>query len=435
MGAGHISIQRVLGMAGVAGAIALGACDNKTKHTSDLPEPLTSPVVNRPATRAELAHDELNKAAEDLQSAFEDVNSKRSGSTPETAPAPGYTPPLPGAADKPTSRGIDRVAGWAQDNRKPGKSVAGLTANEPISIPDPTAPTAKSADSRARKSDSPDRSPLQKRQDAIAELASQLKPGIDGAKEPLRAAMPLLGLDTISPGAVAGHLELVSRAVTPDQRRSVETAQDLMRSFSTDPNLASGDPAGMARLLREKADQLTASASQDGLALGTVAICQRVDGFGRYATLGTSTFVAGRPAAMIVYSEIENFSQTRGTEGPNRENAEQWRVELGQTIRLYLESDGSEQLVLPESVVRDAAVSKRHDFFLVQRVDLPKNLSVGNYHLKIAVRDVASGAIAERAVPIRVVADASAIRESAQNGGVDRTGKPSGPGLYVGAGK
>ena len=41
MGAGHTSIQRILGMAGFAGAVALGACDNKTRHVSDLPEPLS----------------------------------------------------------------------------------------------------------------------------------------------------------------------------------------------------------------------------------------------------------------------------------------------------------------------------------------------------------------------------------------------------------
>ena len=88
MGAGHTSIQRILGMTGVISAIALGACDNKTKHVSDLPEPLSSPVVQRPATKAELAHDELSKAAEDLQSAFDDVNSKRTGSSQETTPSP-----------------------------------------------------------------------------------------------------------------------------------------------------------------------------------------------------------------------------------------------------------------------------------------------------------------------------------------------------------
>lgn len=432
MGAGHTSLQRILAMAGAISAIALGACDNQTKRVSDLPEPLSSPVVQRPATKAELAHDELSKAAEDLQSAFDDVNSKRSGAPQETTPAPGYTPPLPGATEKPSGRAIDRVSGWGQENRKAAKSAGIATANQPASIPDPVSPASKASESRSRKGES-DRSAAQKRQDAIAELAAQLKPGIDGAKEPLRAAMPLLGLDAISSGAAAGHLELVSRAVTPDQRRSVEAARDLMRSFAADPNLASGDPAAMARLLREKADQLSGSTSPDGLALGTVALCQRVDGYGRFSTLGTSTFVAGRPAAMIIYSEVENFSQTQGPDGANRETPDQWRVELGQTIRLYLESDGSEQLVLPESVVRDVASSKRRDFFLVQRVDLPKTLSVGNYHLKIAVRDVASGAIAERVLPIRVVADLSAARDSALRNGSERGGKPVGPGQFAGS--
>ncbi len=426
-----LSMRRVAIMAGAAGALALGACDNKTKHLSDLPEPLPSPAVHVMPSKADANRDELSKAAEDLQAAFDDVGTKRPATREEATPGAAQAP---GAEPKPSGSNADR---WGQESRKPGKNPvkdpAGLAANQPVSIPDIA---TKVAESRPRKGDAPDRTTAQKRQDALAELAGQLKPGIDGAKEPLRAAMPLLGLEAISAGAAAGHLELVSRAVSAEQRRSVDAARDLMRAFASDPNLASGDPGAMARLLREKADQLAGAASQDGLGLGTVALCQRVDGFGRFATLGTSTFVAGRPAAMIVYSEIENFSQTRATDSLNgRENAEQWRVELGQTVRLYLESDGSEQLVLPESVVRDGATSKRRDFFLVQRVDLPRNLSVGNYTLKIAVRDVASGAIAERVLPIRMVADLSAARESASRGGLERSGNAGSPGQYAGSEK
>jgi hypothetical protein len=168
-----------------------------------------------------------------------------------------------------------------------------------------------------------------------------------------------------------------------------------------------------------------------------VALCQRVDGFGRFATIGTSNFLAGRPNAMIVYSEIENFSQTRGAEGTGTagDHSEQWRVELGQTVRLYLDSDGSEQLVLPESVVHDVSISKRHDFFLVQRVDLPRTLSVGNYNLKVTVRDIGSGAIAEHAIPIRLVADASALTESAVRSSSAKVGSSGTRGQFVGAGR
>jgi hypothetical protein len=424
MGVCKLSIQRVVI---IAGAMALSACEAKTKHISDLPDPLPSPGFQPPVTRAEQNRADLSKEAQDLQAAFDEMNSKGSGTRDGAAESPSADP-------APSSRGQGRGGDrWGEESRKASKEPAGPLANQPASVPE----AAKPADSRARKGDGTERTLAQKRQDAIAELSSQLKPGIDGAKEPLRAAMPLLGLDAISSGAAVGHLELVFRAVTPDQRRTVEAARDLMRSFATDPNLTSGDPGAMARLLREEADQLSGTAPQDGLALGTVALCQRVDGFGRFATLGTNSFVAGRPNAMIVYSEIENFSQTRGTDavGPVKAGVEQWRVELGQTVHLYLESDGSEQLVLPESVVRDASTSKRRDFFLVQRVDLPRNLSVGNYNLKIAVRDVASGAIAERSIPIRVVADSSAIRESASRAGVEAVGKPGGPGQFAGSGK
>ena len=430
----NVSVQRTaLVLAAAAPLLAgWGGCEKQSKRGSDLPEPLSGPVLRGPVTPAEANRDELSKGAVDLQSLYQGLNTKPGSGK-------GSALDVEQGEASPAQPSHDKRRGTLPDRDGPTKpaSAAGLGSNEAIAIPDSFAPIRPTAKSKAGKASPDERTPQQRKQDAVAELATQLKPGIDGAREPMRAALPLIGLETISPGAADTELDTVSRAVTPDQRRALGITRDLFRAFATDPDLATGEPGAMARVLRDKADQLAGSATHDGLELGTVAMCQRVEGFGRFTPLGVNAFVAGRPAPMIVYTEVENFSQSRTAETPasEAENVEKWRVEVGQTVRLYLDSDGSEQLTLPESVVRDLSISRRHDFFLVQRIDLPRTLSVGNYNLKVAVRDVPSGALAERTIPIRVVADPSAIRDAPGRGAPGQIGKMGSGGQFTGTGK
>ncbi len=400
-----------------AAAAILAGCENNAKRTSDLPEPLSSPVVKGPLTPAEAQREDLSKAAIDLQSALKDMDAKQGSDASVDRPAP------PPAEYKPQSR--------ARDKKSAGPLE--LAANEPVALPDSSIPNRVNAKSKGGKGTPDDRTASQRKQDAITELANQLKPGIDGARFPMRAAMPLVALESISPGAAANDLDTVLRAISPDQRKTVGITRDLLRTLANDPDLATGESGAMARVLREKADQLAPAAAEEGFSLGSVVLCQRVDGFGRFTPMGVSTFVAGRPTAMIVYTEVENFAQKRSQEPgvSSTDSGEKWRVELGQTVRLYLDSDGSEQLTLPESLVRDESVSRRHDFFLVQRLDLPRNLSVGTYNLKVAVRDIPSNSLAERVIPIRIVADPSAIRESVRGSNSGQLGKTESNGRFA----
>jgi hypothetical protein len=152
------------------------------------------------------------------------------------------------------------------------------------------------------------------------------------------------------------------------------------------------------------------------LALGTVALCRKVEAFGRFTSYPGSSFVAGRLVPMIVYTEVENYVQARESELPSAGNArkptgDRWALELSQEIHLY-SSDGTLCWFVKEQTHRDASQSKRRDFFLVQRIDLPASLSIGRYTLKVIVRDKAAAAIAgdgeplaEANIPISIVAD------------------------------
>lgn len=136
----------------------------------------------------------------------------------------------------------------------------------------------------------------------------------------------------------------------------------------------------------------------------TIALCQRVDGFGRYTPLPSTTFFAGKPALFILYTEVEHFAQTPEDDSAERQ---QFVTALAQRVELFLDADGTRQFAIPEQSIRERSRSRRRDFYLVQRVELPRTLSVGKYNLKVRVTDQATGQQAERIVPIQVIADPS----------------------------
>lgn len=392
----------------IAAGIALSAasCGKGTRTETDADTHAATSDSDRPSRaasgkkvdpRAEAkasARGQLDGAATDLQSLYDELGqSSTPGTNGEALPA--AVRPAPGV-----SRGNRQptAAPPLLRNDIPAESAgalaaSGLRANE--------AATAPAGSGQAR-SDS--RSAAQRRADAAAELASQLRPDITAAREPLRAAIPLIALDTIQPGAANLDLDTLSRAVSPMQAQSIDAVRDVVRALGSDPSALTGDPAAVSRILQQQAERLSAPTNPGGLAMGTVALCQKVESFGRFTPVSGSRLLAGRTHSMIVYSEVQNFAQR-----PTGDDGRQWQVDLGQEVELFLESDGSRQWRQPEAVVKDVSRSKRSDFFLVQRIDLPRNLTVGNYTLKLTVRDHSSGAEVQQNIPIQVVADASLL--------------------------
>jgi hypothetical protein len=135
-----------------------------------------------------------------------------------------------------------------------------------------------------------------------------------------------------------------------------------------------------------------------------LVLCRRVEGFGRYTPLSSMRFLAGRPAQAVIYTEVQGFADQ-----PSSKTAGEVSTELGQTVELWLDADGTKQLAIPEQVVRESTRTRRRDYFLVQRLILPPTLSVGRYNLKVRVRDVVTGTEAERGIAIEIVADSSVL--------------------------
>lgn len=238
--------------------------------------------------------------------------------------------------------------------------------------------------------------------------ADQPVPQVPPVRTPTLVASTIAIADKQGPEATpAAPPKPQPPALTPPVTTSVQPAAQANVSASTDA------PAPTTTALRSPEPSSSPRAALGGeearLDISTLALCQRVESFGRYTPLPTSTFLAGRPAQMIVYTELAGFTQ----QPDSSDDSKQYVTELSQTIELYLDSDGSKQFVVPKQSVREVSRSPRRDFYLVQRVDLPRNLSVGKYNLKVRVTDLASGQESERSQRINIVADPSAKSENA----------------------
>lgn len=246
--------------------------------------------------------------------------------------------------------------------------------------------------------------------DLATELAALLRPTRVDGSDRLGAIAPLLALEVVQPGAATPEIEAAIRSLTPEEASTVAEIRSLLHTLGSRPELAA-DPRAMAAELGRRLDALNTHAGSHMLSLGTVALCSRVESFGRYTPLSSARLIAGRVNSAILYVEVENFVQVPASEapaaiGPATRAGDGYVVQLSQEVDLWYD-DGTRQWTAPASVVRDSSRTRRHDFFLVQRIDLPANLSVGKYTLKVTVRDAgADGSPQVQAMlPIEVIAD------------------------------
>lgn len=146
------------------------------------------------------------------------------------------------------------------------------------------------------------------------------------------------------------------------------------------------------RPLIEMSDRLRSRAD---LAIPTATLCREVKGYGLYTPIEPLRFEAGIAHKVIVYSEVENFSSQM-----NDKNM--WQTKLQQSLVLYTET-GLPVWETKESLT-DECRNRRRDFYTVKIIQLPPNLNMGRYVLKVSVTDEQAQRIAETSIPVAVVA-------------------------------
>ncbi|MCL4222749.1 MAG: hypothetical protein KJZ65_15425 [Phycisphaerales bacterium] len=237
---------------------------------------------------------------------------------------------------------------------------------------------------------------------ALSDLARQivdsLASGLGYSDRPLEDALALLGLEALVPGAADAPLS--SDLFTPSEQTQFEAARSLLdaiRAGDDDPD-AAADAA--ERIARDLAEQMP-------LRLDRAVLCSRVDGFGQYHEFLGNTLLAGRSQRVILYVELSRFGHTEipGTDGQPR-----YAVDLTQRVEIYHEPDGVLAMATPTLADRRVSRNRFHDYYVVTVIDLPATLTVGQYGVRVTMRDRSDDSVAEVVVPLKIVADASALR-------------------------
>jgi len=267
-------------------------------------------------------------------------------------------------------------------------ALVALGAAPPIEWDDPAPrpPAAKRTEPRA----SPPAADRTRASDLVIELDAALAREPGGGDRPLASALVRAALSIREPGLSLDPATL--EGLSDPDRRLVEAFHDACRRMGRD--LEDGKPAGEALLALDPV--LTLASEGPPLVIPRVELCSRVESHGKYVALPSRAFTAGKSTPLLLYTELLGF--TTG------EVAGRWRTEVASRAQLLSKEDGSVAWSRDWLPLRDESDRPRGEFFLSERIDLPATLAPGRYVLKSTVRDEATGRIAERSVPIEIVA-------------------------------
>ncbi len=216
---------------------------------------------------------------------------------------------------------------------------------------------------------------------------------------PLRHLLVIVAQAVLSPDR---QLQVDAIPGLTDRERELLSAMQTFYTKLGQELVRSGDPEALPGAVAELHRSLT---KEPQLHLNHAALTSRVSGFGAYDEFKTNdagryAFLAHSSQQAVVYMEIEDFTSELNA------NAE-WVTELSQQLVIFSDRDGIPVWRQPWQPVVDVTKNRRHDFYIVQVVTFPEQLSVGRYQLKISVRDEKSKAEAEASLEFEMVADPS----------------------------
>lgn len=190
--------------------------------------------------------------------------------------------------------------------------------------------------------------------------------------------------------------------LSPQERDIVSAYQQHF--LDLDSQLGSmSDPQALALTARQLADSLQ---PQETLRLSDLHLCTAVMNYGNYTEIDAMKFLRGRRQEVIVYVEVDGFTSNFVA----MDNL--YHTTLTEQVDLYTAADGVLVYSLPAETVYDTCRRTRRDFYLVRRLTIPENLNVGDYRLKVRVRDESNSYEAETVLPFQVVADPALLRAS-----------------------
>lgn len=324
------------------------------------------------------------------------------------APAPGADNPWSQAAldlqsvlDGTATQPGERPEGSMPSAQRSESPVSEATPPPGVERAAPEAPGESAAPAPA----DPPRTPAQEIDDLARSLASALRVQASSSDNPLAPvdALRLAMLESILPGAAGEGTDLdpaLLGTLAPVEARHVRAARDLARAWIASAKEGTLDEAPGA--LAAAAQELR---PESGSLRTFSALCQRVSGYGAYVEIEGGELIAGRSLDVIIYTELDGFADRSVAPGDDALPGDLWAVDVSQELTLF--HDPSEDLQAwhqPRSRIVSTSRRHRQEFYLVNQVRLPANLTVGRYRLKVTTRDETSGSVSESWASLSVVA-------------------------------
>jgi hypothetical protein len=187
-----------------------------------------------------------------------------------------------------------------------------------------------------------------------------------------------------------------SAALPPDERQLIASVIESLSRFRQ--ALRDSGNSMMATRVAPLIDLSDRIRAHTPLNLPTLAICKSVTQFGAYEEFEPVRFPAGKESPTIVYCEVENFQSRQGDPG-------RWETKLSYEAALFPADSPTAVFTKKPAPVVDECRNRRRDFFLADRLNLPADLPVGQYLLKVTVIDQLANHVAEKSVPITIAAN------------------------------
>lgn len=235
--------------------------------------------------------------------------------------------------------------------------------------------------------------PGKRKEMLVTELVEELTRIARTSDNPGDAAAAIAGINSVPIETLEGLRD--EGVLSDSELTTLRAAREVLDSISSSGEIASFDDVSDA-LVRVKEDLDRAS----GIRVTRALLCTRVDGFGSYEPFASNEFVAGQAQEVIVYVEVDRFGhrELTGNDGLPR-----FEVEMSQRLELYHVADDLNTWNRAAEVDRSVSRNKVRDYYLINKITLPKNLGVGRYHLKVVMRDLVDERVSEKIIPIRMV--------------------------------
>jgi hypothetical protein len=303
-------------------------------------------------------------------------------------------PPDSGAADAPAAQAV------ATDREVASAEPSTARDAEPISPPPPAVaqpPTLLSvnvAPSRSAVSDTESTPGAAANQAQARDLAASLREFVARMPADANHGSLVEEVDARLLQALAGEAGAARsplKYADPAQARLIEGMIDLVLALRDNPDASQLEQA------RNRLDRLQSTIREvSDLTIPTLALCTRVEGFGRYDELENAEFAAGARNEFVAYCELRNFASRQEPTGEYRSEFS-LRLEVRNRLGDLVHQFASEDIV-------DRCRSPRTDCFIAPLVRLPAGLAAGEYVVKVTLIDKIGQKVAQQRRSLRIVA-------------------------------